>query len=743
MTDNNREKMTQVTFVNISFKAYVIIHTEGLVTIQGCTLHHPIMFRIQQDPHENNFTYKTAEMIPFIIGEKMINFINTSVHYLHINLQSGIRTVNFINCDFVDRKVHFFAGDKSIEKEYSHNLTVLNITITNMIFRDSQLSVRSYGRESVISLKVINSSFNHSIIKQQTGAGYFGAVIEDSRFYESSFSLFEATSVSVRNCEYHVIDTFVDNIKIVGNIYVTTEPYISQNAIKLLIHPTSHIQNHFSTVYFENTMFNGNLNNQTNSVTKINEANLIMRNITFNIYQKSVNRKRWYIAHTSIWNGIIVELINVTINARSMPEASSIAMISTERFHLENLEIFCPMGLVVINISNTYEEQISCEQQCSEDGYTFQTGSAVINGNKAYHLSQYNVTYRRSKVQCKVCPLGANCTGSIKALTNYWGYRDFKDNSVTMIRCPDGYCCKGNHTDDHIKSCSAKRTGNICGKCKKGFSEALFSTECLSIEKCKGVIILLYYAICITIYILFLAMYKDLQNIFTQWIKKLYKGIKDKLCSQTNFNSSGLNQKHDSNIDINMGKVEEVHSNMKTKIGKIDKMSKDEDLHVQNIVPDKADGNTKYMQILFFYIQDTILFKVSIPGIENQEKGLIAKFLSFSPEIFTIIYTEAIHICFSHAKAPASKVLFNMFFGIYFVMIIWLLYLIQKLTAKFLKKSSNIWSKLKSSLLKAFLLGMLFSYQNLVLGAFTLVKCVDFANIKVLHIQGDIKCYNW
>ena len=84
-----------------------------------------------------------------------------------------------------------------------------------------------------------------------------------------------------------------------------------------------------------------------------------------------------------------------------------------------------------------------------------------------------------------MCPLGANCTGSIKALANYWGYRNLKDDFVTMIRCPDGYCCKGNNTHDQINSCNTNRTGNICGQCKKGFSEALFSTQCLISKNVK------------------------------------------------------------------------------------------------------------------------------------------------------------------------------------------------------------------------------------------------------------------
>ena len=99
-----------------------------------------------------------------------------------------------------------------------------------------------------------------------------------------------------------------------------------------------------------------------------------------------------------------------------------------------------------------------------------------------------------------------------------------------MIRCPDGYFCKGNDMCDGINPCNIKRTGNVCGECQKGLSEALFSTECISVEKCIGVIALLYYTICVIIYITFLASYKNLQKYVTTKIKELYKRIKDHLC---------------------------------------------------------------------------------------------------------------------------------------------------------------------------------------------------------------------
>ena len=86
--------------------------------------------------------------------------------------------------------------------------------------------------------------------------------------------------------------------------------------------------------------------------------------------------------------------------------------------------------------------------------------------------------------------------------------------------------------------------------------------------------------------------------------------------------------------------------------------------HEENKVSDKVNDNSKYIQILFFYIQDAILFKVNVPVISTQEKGTIAKILSFSPQMFSLIYTKVIHTCFTYVKTPSSKVIFEMVFGL-------------------------------------------------------------------------------
>ena len=150
------------------------------------------------------------------------------------------------------------------------------------------------------------------------------------------------------------------------------------------------------TVCIENSVFRGSLNKQTSSVIKMKNALFIMRNVVFDIYQKGVNRMRWYISYQ--WSRTLVKLTNVTINATSLPLPSSVAMISSALLYLENFQISCSQGLAVVNLSQSYEEQFSCEKQCPTDLYTFQAGSAVINGNKDFWNSQYNITYGRSKV---------------------------------------------------------------------------------------------------------------------------------------------------------------------------------------------------------------------------------------------------------------------------------------------------------------------------------------------------------
>ena len=351
MADNNREDVTHVQIENISFNNDndVIIYTEGLVTLYGCTIHNWTTFFMYKSHNEPDFTYKTAERIPSVIKNKTINIINTSLHHtLYIYFLSGIRTVNIINsdvgsADLRDNYLYITVRNKSVDTVSSRHLTVLNISIINTTFTNYDTYYWAYGRDSIISIKTTHSTFNNSLIHQYKGAGYSGADIQNSKFHRSTVLFNQVISVSMSNCEHEVNDNmYRDNVRISGNDHLVNDPEEIKQTIKLLICLSSHCKDYQSTVSIENAVFTGTLNKQTNSVIKMELVTLIMRNVTFDICQRGVNRKRWYISYSSDWGGMLVKLINVNINATSLPSASSVTMLSSPQFYLENLEIFCP-----------------------------------------------------------------------------------------------------------------------------------------------------------------------------------------------------------------------------------------------------------------------------------------------------------------------------------------------------------------------------------------------------------------
>jgi len=95
----------------------------------------------------------------------------------------------------------------------------------------------------------------------------------------------------------------------------------------------------------------------------------------------------------------------------------------------------------------------------------------------------------KNNVQCLPCPAGGNCTSSLSARKNFWGYPI--GDKVHFKLCPQGYCCPtASQTCAYINrtylhsGCQGNRTGFLCGKCKKDFSESLFTTNCLPSKDC-------------------------------------------------------------------------------------------------------------------------------------------------------------------------------------------------------------------------------------------------------------------
>ncbi len=150
------------------------------------------------------------------------------------------------------------------------------------------------------------------------------------------------------------------------------------------------------------------------------------------------------------------------------------------------------------------------------------------------------------------------------------------------------------------------------------------------------------------------------------------------------------------------------------------------------------DNSLTFLQILFFYVQDATLFKVYIPG-EDDSLHMFINFLQLSPDLF-LFYDN---MCFWSSKTAVGKAFFKTMFGPCVVCMLSVLFLDQWFVSKFVKRLSDFWDTFKSRTYQAFLLALLFSYQRVIVGVFSLVRCVNFGSKTVLWIHAETQCYVW
>ena len=206
---------------------------------------------------------------------------------------------------------------------------------------------------------------------------------------------------------------------------------------------------------------------------------------------------------------------------------------------------------------------------------------------------------------CAPCPFRAKCEyGKIIALPNYWGYRN-KTSFVTMIRCPAGYCCEGKETCLDVDSCGRNRGGILCGTCLGNFAESLLSSKCLPNHDCQRVLILVLYILAVIIYSVCLLVLPFIKDKLIISMPNIFRQVKGKLFHR-------MNNGHD-------------QSDMETR-GIPETVIVTESLKAQSDINKKEDG-LKYLQILFYYVQDASLFKIQLPDEVANEEGITEKII--------------------------------------------------------------------------------------------------------------------
>ena len=382
---------------------------------------------------------------------------------------------------------------------------------------------------------------------------------------------------------------------------------------------------------------------------------------------------------------------------------------SNRQYTHHNTQIICPLGMDAVEtvpITKSEPHVYHCEAACTSNMYTFQSGNMTLDGHSDYY--DYYDASRKSLVSnlnnplCNQCPVGAKCSGNIKALPNYWGYK--KKDTVVMIRCPTGYCCQDDESCQSFDSCNRNRSGPLCGVCEKGLAESLFDQTCLPVEKCHTWFIVLLYISCAVGYGLGLMVIDNVKGAVISSLKKIYRCIKGTVLKKVKPNQDSEKSKNSENPKSPEKEV-------------------------------KEEGSFKYLQILFYYVQDAALFKIELPGKQSEQTSTFVKILQFTPDVLTNIYDSMTETSFDFGTTAVSKILFKSIFGPCVMLFLFIVYLCQSCVFSMRKKTSKLSSLIKYKLVQSFLLVILFSYQQILTGAFTLVKCIDIENINRLYDQ--------
>ena len=606
-------------------------------------------------------------------------------------------------------------------------------TFIKLIVENSSIdnwAMRVYGSKSVGFLKMENTAIRGWVSSEvELGLGYLD--FNNCTFYSTTVGAVEAESViqvKIINCKFrltlydvkcHSPRGCIENVKGLG---FTTNDYQLVN----LLFPSCEY-GRCGKLYIKNSEFVGSLGDN-GGVINCEDMDLVLENCRFSLKENRIIPPEGGFIYYHYPRGTF-SATNVTFDASAVQSNMlvSIMELRCEVIFLRNTQIMCPNSLAVLGNEHRVSDMMIlhhyvCQMSCASDEYTYQGGSILFNqiaNILGHHL--VDETSRENKPVCSSCPIGANCSNHIKALPNYWGYKD-KFDEVSMIRCPSDYSCQGDETCKEIDSCNANRTGPLCGRCKGNWAESLFSPKCLLVDDCPARLILMLYIGGTVAYGLGLMAMSFIKDVGPAIVNNILKVLTKRV----------LCRKGEGHQDVN----EHQESKSLKKECKI----KDE-TNVSDHKDDLEDDDfMKYVKILFYYIQDAALFKIQLPSLAQQEESTVVKILQFSPEIFVVLYSKVSDLCFTAGTTAVTKIWFSSLFGPCVMVFIVILYLFQTCISQLFHKSGQTF---RARVVQTFLLVLLFSFQKLVIGAFTLVKCVNIETKTILYVQGDIECYTW
>ena len=707
---SSQQDLPQIRLYDCTFDGDIVFFLSGLISLIRCEFKgdYDVYLNIEKSQNEPEITEETLRKFSFNKYPNRIEFIQTKidVRYLQIYVKSNV--ARHLKMENIDLGVHYYL-DIYIGEE-GHDFQTVSVFELDVINCRMSASMKFYLRlpNSFAKFWFGNTVFEKISFDSVHYAGLASYVFDNCTFIKAlyfdiqrflDFNILGSSIIVPYDCEGRECD-----VRLTG---IDNDNLMSDGTLSNMVFNQS---KEYSLVDIESSTFQGGYG----PFFTIDQADMKFSKTVFHI-RSHRTRVEILIDFKSVSVHSIFEfitedvLINLTSTDRELQQVNIMSIV-TRNMHILKTQILCPLGMDAVETVplNSNEPHVyHCEAACTSDMYTFQSGNMTLHGYYAL-WSSTSLLNTLVNPHCNQCPVGAKCSGNIKPLPNYWGYRNMDE--VAMIRCPPDYCCQDEESCQCLDSCNRNRTGHLCGACEKGFAESLFDATCIPVEKCHKWLIVLLYIGCAVAYGLGLMVIDNIKEALISCLKKIYECIEEKLLKNIKPNQ---NLEKAKNSEKSEGSEKEI----------------------------KEEGSFKYLQILFYYVQDAALFKIELPGKQSEQTNTFVKILQFTPDVLTSVYNSVTETCFDFGTTAVSKIIFKSIFGPCVVLFLFTMYLFQRCIFSLRNKKSKLSSLIKYKLVQSFILVILLSYQQIVTGAFTLVKCIDIGNINSLYVQGNIQCF--
>ena len=404
----------------------------------------------------------------------------------------------------------------------------------------------------------------------------------------------------------------------------------------------------------------------------------------------------------------------------------------------------CPIGSTMnisdSNMSNSEQvktKEVKC-QYCPKDTYTLKPSHMLgfdrLKRNKAELMTQ-----------CQSCSFGAVCKRDITPKPNFWGYE--YNNKAIMLICPSGYCCQSKSKCVELHSCNGMRTGRLCGKCKKGYFQSIFTSDCIHEKYCKSG---KFWGLTVCSCLLFTILFIFLQDIFLISVKllsmtKILDSIKMKfkcLWDTLSCMKRGRNETETIRDEIEQD-TELMHNEpVNNADGNVDQTSNS---HLDDCTP-KSDNNSMaggLIKIIFFFYQVHSILTIYK---SNEQIHYLTKIKGIVISVFNLnLHGPSQVNCPYPGMDSIAKLLIKGLFPINcLVFAVVFLFLVTAISSCFRKNDiiQRYTNVAKAKVLTAILQLILLGYSTLTSSILSLVTCISLANgHKILYIDGSKSCY--